>query len=113
MAFVTNQWLVASPAKSRPHDPVSVSIETDLCGDEWCKRNEVVAGFILKRTSGDYKEVHFCADEMDIVLPQLMHVANAALKQQLARQTLVGLSDSELVTFLSLFFATRRGERPA
>jgi hypothetical protein len=107
MAFITNQWLKGAAERSRYHFPVTVSVEGYPTNDGWSKHNGVCAGITAKNADGNYQSIYLQEGDLDQLLPYLVERANAAIRQKLALDTLIGVDDACLLTIMTRLFGER------
>lgn len=111
MGFITNQWLKGDPERSRKHSPIKISFELGSIYDAWCRRKEVNGAILAMREDGDYQSLYFTELELNQLMPTLARGADINTRQEIAFDTLLCLSDTDLLNFFADVLSRRASDK--
>lgn len=116
MGFVSNQWLNRGRGiRSGGHSPIPVSaIEVVMPrpGDSWSAEYKVVAEVHARRENGEYQAFYLTRSEAEKCAGDIVDVCSGKVREQIALQTLKGMTAKKLLKTLTSILSARLGDRP-
>ncbi len=111
MGFVSSQWLNRGRgARKAGHSPLPVPvIEVVLPkrNDDWSTEYKVVVEVHARRENGEYQAFYLTRPEMEECAMDMFSVCSGKVREQLALQTLKGMTATKLLTTLTSILRVR------